>query len=75
MCISKEVLNAKMEEIQSKKRLREETDQAIKALERDVIEFLMEIESCETTHKKGNPVRKCIGNVHKATYSWTSRFR
>lgn len=58
-----------------KKRLCEETDQAIKALERDVIEFLMEIESCEITDKKGNPVRKCIGNVHKATYSWTSRFR
>lgn len=73
MCISKETLNAKMEEIQSLKRLREETEEAIKALERDVIEFLMETESCETTDKKGNPIRKFVGNVHKATYSWQSR--
>lgn len=73
MCISKETLNERMAEIQQLKRLREETDDAIKALERDVIEFLLEMAECETTDKKGNTVYKFIGTVHKATYSPQTR--
>lgn len=73
MCISKETLNERMAEIQQLKRLREETDDAIKALERDVIEFLLETAECETTDKKGNIVHKFIGTTHKATYSPQTR--
>ena len=74
MCITVEALNEKMAEIQSLKRLREETDENIKALEREVIDFLTENkETCTTKNSKGKDVLKFIGNVHKATYSETER--
>ena len=73
MCMTIKEMNNAMEEIKSLKMLKEETEDAIKALERKVIEFLEETEECQTTDKKGNPILKFIGNSRKATYSWSSR--
>ena len=73
MCISAKEMNQAMEEIKSLKLLIEETEDAIKALEREVITYLEETQECQTTDKKGNPVLKFIGSNRKATYSWSSR--
>lgn len=74
MCISKEAMNQKMEEIQSLKRLKEETESAISALEREVIDFLTENEEdCKTTNKSGKEILQFVGSVHKASYSEQSR--
>ena len=74
MCISKEAMNQKMEEIQSLKRLKEETEANISALEREVIEFLTENEEdCKTINKSGKEILQFIGSVHKANYSEQSR--
>lgn len=73
MCMTTNEMNETMEEIKSLKLLKQETEDAIKALERKVIDFLEETEECETIDKNGNTVRKFIGSVHKATYSWQSR--
>ena len=73
MCMTVKEMNETMEEIKSLKMLKEETEDAIKALERKVIEFLEETEGCQTTDKKGNPVLKFVGNSRKATYAWQSR--
>ena len=74
MCITVTELNEKMAEIQSLKRLREETDENIKALEREVIEFLTENkETCTAKNTKGKDILKFIGTVHKATYSQAER--
>ena len=73
MCMTIKEMNNAMEEIKSLKMLKEETEDAIKALERKVIEFLEETEECQATDKKGNPILKFIGNSRKATYSWSSR--
>lgn len=51
MCISVKEMNDAMEEIRSLKMLREETEDAIKALEMKVIEFLEETEGCQTVNK------------------------
>lgn len=74
MCITIQEANKKMEEIQSLKRLKEETEANISALEREVIGFLMENEEeYKTTNKSGKPILQFIGNVCKATYSEQSR--
>lgn len=73
MCMTVKEMNETMEEIKSLKLLKEETEDAIKALEIKVIEFLQETEDCETVDKKGNPILKFIGNNHKATYSVQTR--
>lgn len=73
MCMTVAEMNGAMEEIKNLKLLKEETEDAIKALERKVIEFLEETEACQATDKKGNPVLKFIGSSHKATYTWQSR--
>lgn len=74
MCMTREEMNEKMQEIQSLKRLKEETENAIKALEFEVIEFLTENEAdCKTTNKSGKEILQFIGNVHKATYSDQTR--
>ena len=74
MCITIQEANKKMEEIQSLKRLREETEANIAALEREVIGFLMENEDeYKTTNKSGKTILQFIGNVCKATYSEQSR--
>jgi len=66
-------MNETMEEIKSLKLLKEETEEAIRALEIKAIEFLREVDECQDVDKKGNPIRKFIGNNHKATYSIQSR--
>ena len=73
MCLTVAEMNNTMEEIKSLKLLKEETEDAIKALERKVVEFLEETEACQTTDNKGNPVLKFIGSSRKATYAWQSR--
>lgn len=74
MCITVKELNAKMEEIQSMKRLKEEIEANISALERDVIGYLMENEDeCKATNKSGKPILQYVGNICKATYSDQSR--
>ena len=74
MCITIAAMNEKMAEVQSLKRLREETEDAIKALEREIIDFLTENEAdCKATNKSGKEILQFIGSVHKATYSEQSR--
>lgn len=74
MCIAKKELNEKMAEIQSLKKLKEETEDTIKALEREVIEFLEENEEeCKTTNDKGKEILKFIGNLFTATLAEQSR--
>jgi len=73
MCISREEMNQTMEAIQEWKRIKEEAEDNIAALNMKVIEFLQETEECETVDKKGNPIRKFNGNVHKATLSKGTR--
>ena len=57
MCISVNELNARVAEVRSLKALREETENAIKALERDIIGFMTEHEKPEY-----------IGTNYKVTY-------
>lgn len=74
MCITIAAMNEKMAEIQSLKRLREETEDAIKALEIEIIDFLKENEAdCKATNKSGKEILQFIGNVHKATLSDQTR--
>ena len=74
MCITIAEMNETMKEIQSLKRLKEETEDAIKALEAEVINFLIENEAdCKTTNKSGKEILQFIGNVHKATLSDQTR--
>lgn len=73
MCMTVAEMNDTMDEIKSLKLLKEETEDAIKELERKVIEFLEETEACQTTDSKGNPILKFIGSNRKATYAWQSR--
>lgn len=69
MCITKTEMNQTMEEIKSLKLLKEETEDAIKALEMKVIEFLQETEGCRATNKSGKEILQFIGNSRKATYT------
>lgn len=74
MCITVAAMNEKMAEVQGLKRLKEETEDAIKALEREIIEFLTENEAdCKTTNKSGKEILQFIGSVHKATLSDQTR--
>ncbi|WP_300915928.1 hypothetical protein [Bacteroides acidifaciens] len=62
-------MNETMEAIQEWKRIKEEAEDNISALNVKVIEFLNETDECEAVDKKGNPIRKFIGNIFKATLS------
>lgn len=62
MCISVSELNNKVSEIRSLKALKEETENAIKAIERDIIGFMTEKEFTEY-----------IGTDYKTTYKPQSR--
>lgn len=73
MCISREELNEKVAEIRSLKALKEETENAIKALENEVIDFLQETEECQTVNKRDEPILQYIGSDYKVTYAWQSR--
>lgn len=73
ICIVKSELENKIHEIKSLKMLKEETENAIKALELEVITFLQETEECKTTDKNGKEVLQYIGSDYKATYSEQTR--
>lgn len=73
MCITREIMNQKMEEIQSWKKVIEEAEANIRELERDVIEFLSETEDCKTTNKKGKAILEFVGNLLTATYAEQQR--
>lgn len=69
MCMTIKEMNETMAAIQEWKRIKEEAEDNITALNAKVIEFLNETEECEAVDKKGNPIRKFIGNIFKATLS------
>ncbi|NBJ95308.1 hypothetical protein [Parablautia muri] len=69
MCMTITEMNEAMEQIQEWKRIKEEAEDNISALNVKVIEFLQETDECEAVDKKGNPIRKFIGNIFKATLS------
>lgn len=73
MCISRDEMNSALEKRQEWKRIKEEAEDNISTLDRMIIEYLEESEECEATDKKGKPIRRFIGDVFKATYSWGSR--
>lgn len=74
MCMTKQELNEAMTELQSLKKLKEETEDNIKSLEFKVTEFLKENEEdCKTTNDKGKEIFKYIGNLFTATLSEQSR--
>lgn len=73
MCIAKSQLEIKVHEIKSLKMLKEETENAIKALELEVIGFLQATEECKTTDKNGKEILQYIGSDYKATYSEQTR--
>ena len=56
MCMTVKEMNETMEAIQEWKRVKEEAESNITALNMKVIEFLEETEGCQTTDKKGNPI-------------------
>lgn len=69
MCMTVKEMNKAMEQIQEWKRVKEEAEDNITALNAKVIEFLTETAECEAVDKKGNPIRKFIGSIFKATLS------
>lgn len=73
MCINKLEMEKKMEEVKSLKRLKEEVEAEIAAIERDIIGYLAETPECSITNKSGKPILQYIGSVFKATYSEQSR--
>lgn len=77
MCIVKSELENKVHEIKSLKMLKEETENAIKALELEVIAFLQETEECKTTDKNGKEILQYIGSDYKANlvYSFLRKYR
>lgn len=62
MCIKREELDSKVEEIRSLKALKEETEIILRTLEKDIIEFMTETEQLEI-----------IGKDFKATYKMQRR--
>ena len=73
MCISREEMNETMQQIKEWKRVKEEAEDNISALNAKAIEFLNETEGCEAVDKKGNPIRKFTGTLFKATLSVQER--
>lgn len=69
MCITTKEMNETLEAIQEWKRIKEEAEDNITALNVKVIEYLQETDECEAVDKKGNPIRKFVGNIFKATLS------
>lgn len=70
MCITAAEMNKKMEEIKSLEMLLKETEDNIKALKREVIEYLSENQQdCLTTNSKGKEILQFIGDMCKATYT------
>ena len=73
MCMTVKEMNEAMEAIQEWKRIKEQAEDNITALNAKVIEFLWETDSCGAVDKKGKEIRKFVGNICKATLSEGSR--
>lgn len=77
MCMTMEEvkeMNETMEAIQEWKRVKEEAEANITALNMKAIEFLTKNEDeCKTTNKKGKEILQYIGNICKATLSEQER--
>lgn len=73
MCMTAKEMNEAMEQIQEWKRIKEEAEDNITALNSKVMEFLNETKGCEAVDKKCKPIRRFIGNVFKATLSKRER--
>lgn len=73
MCMTVKEMNEAMEQIQEWKRIKEEAEDNITVLNSKVMEFLNETEECEAVDNKGNPIRRFIGNIFKATLSSVER--
>lgn len=69
MCMTTKEMNEAMQQIQEWKRVKEEAEDNITVLNAKVIEFLNETAECEAVDKKGNPIRRFIGSIFKATLS------
>ncbi len=69
MCMTVAEMNETMAAYQEWKRVKEEAEANMDALKIKAIEFLNETDGCEAVDKKGNPIRKFIGTLFKATYS------
>ncbi|MCX4379429.1 MAG: hypothetical protein OSJ61_25245 [Lachnospiraceae bacterium] len=68
-------MNETMKAIKEWEKVKEEAEANITSLKVKAIEFLQETEDCETVDKKGNPIRRFIGTLFKATYSPQERER
>ncbi len=73
MCISKAEMDETMQQIKEWKRVKEEAEDNISALNAKAIEFLNEMEDCGAVDRKGNPIRKFNGTIFKATLSVQER--
>lgn len=70
MCITTAEMNEKMEERKRLQMLQKKTESDIKALDREIIEYLMEnMDGCLTTNSKGMEILQFVGDMCRATYS------
>lgn len=70
MCITTAEMNKKMEERKSLQMQLKKMEDDIKALDMDIIEYLMEnLNDCLTTNSKGKEFLQFIGDMCKATYT------
>ena len=69
ICMTVEEMNKTLQAIKEWERVIEEAEANLAPLKAKAIEFLQEMEECEAVDKKGNPIRKFIGTLFKATYS------
>ncbi|TGY95007.1 hypothetical protein E5329_17070 [Petralouisia muris] len=70
MCITTAEMNKKMEKRKSLQMQLKKMEDDIKALDVDIIEYLMEnLNDCLATNSKGKEILRFIGDMCKATYS------
>lgn len=69
MCMTINEMNETMKAIKEWEKVKEEAEANIAPLKAKAIEFLQETEECKAVDKKGNPIRRFIGTLFKATYS------
>lgn len=70
MCITTAEMDQKMEERKSLQMRLKKMEDDLKALDTDIIEYLMEnLNDCLTTNSKGKEILQFIGNSRKATYT------
>lgn len=70
MCITTAEMNKKMEKRKSMQMQLKKMEDDIKALDMDIIEYLMEnLNDCMATNSKGKEILQFIGDMCKATYT------